>query len=53
MEKDNIEAQKWFNLKAMRDMIRAQVDRPEVADIMSHKEISEAKRKVREWVITH
>ncbi|MCC3860677.1 hypothetical protein [Pseudemcibacter aquimaris] len=53
VEQDNIEAHKWFNLAAMRGMISAQIDRAEVADGMSHMEISEAQRKAREWMVTH
>ena len=53
VEQDNIESHKWFNLAAMRAMISAQVDRTEVADTMSHMEISEAQRKAREWVVSH
>jgi len=53
VEQDNIEAHKWFNLAAMRGMISAQIDRAEVADAMSHGEISEAQRKAREWMVTH
>ncbi|MBT5074106.1 MAG: sel1 repeat family protein [Kordiimonadaceae bacterium] len=53
VDQDNIEAHKWFNLAAMRGMISAQIDRAEVADGMSHVEISEAQRKAREWMVTH
>jgi len=53
VEQDNVEAHKWFNLAAMRGMIRAQIDRAEVADTMSMGEISEAQRKAREWMVTH
>ncbi|MDG1858245.1 MAG: hypothetical protein P8I94_04030, partial [Emcibacteraceae bacterium] len=53
VDQDNVEAHKWFNLAAMRGMLSAQIDRAEVADDMSHIEISEAQRKAREWVVTH
>ena len=53
VEQNNVEAHKWFNLAAMRGMISAQADRAEVADCMSHMEISEAQRKAREWMVTH
>ncbi|MDG1996620.1 MAG: hypothetical protein P8J14_09005 [Emcibacteraceae bacterium] len=53
VEQDNVEAHKWFNLAAMRGMLSAQIDRAEVADDMSHVEISQAQRKAREWVVTH
>jgi len=53
VDQDNVEAHKWFNLAAMRGMLSAQIDRAEVADYMSHIEISEAQRKAREWVVTH
>lgn len=53
VEQNNVEAHKWFNLAAMRGMISAQIDRAEVADIMSNIEISEAQRKAREWMVTH
>ncbi len=53
VEQNNVEAHKWFNLAAMRGMISAQIDRAEVADIMSTLEISEAQRKAREWMVTH
>lgn len=53
VEQDNIEAHKWFNLAAMRGLNSAQIDRAEVADAMTHMEISEAQRKAREWMVTH
>lgn len=53
VEQNNVEAHKWFNLAAMRGMLSAQIDRAEVADTMSHGEISEAQRKAREWMVAH
>lgn len=53
VKQDNIEAHKWFNLAAMRGMLSAQIDRAELADGMSHIEISVAQRKAREWMVTH
>ncbi|VAV94423.1 hypothetical protein MNBD_ALPHA02-1826 [hydrothermal vent metagenome] len=50
---DFIEAHKWFNLAAIRGMKSAQIDRAEIAEDMSHQEISAAQRMAREWLATH
>jgi uncharacterized protein len=48
---DLIEAHKWFNLAAMRGDERSQEYRAEVADEMSAREIAEAQRQARAWLM--
>lgn len=53
VDQDFIEAHKWFNLAAIRGMKSAQIDRAEIAEDMSHNEISTAQRMARKWLATH
>jgi hypothetical protein len=53
VNKDYIQAHKWFNLAAIRGVRRAKVDRKELALDMRHREIAEAQRQAREWLNTH
>ncbi|MBL4801294.1 MAG: sel1 repeat family protein [Emcibacter sp.] len=53
VDQDYIQAHKWFNLAAIRGMKSAQIDRAEIAEDMSHNEISTAQRMAREWLATH
>jgi uncharacterized protein len=46
-----IEAHKWFNLAAMTGDERSQECRAEVADEMSAREIAEAQRQARAWMM--
>jgi uncharacterized protein len=48
---DLIEAHKWFNLAAMNGDERSQECRAEVADEMSAREIAEAQRQARAWLM--
>lgn len=48
---DLIQAHKWFNLAAVSGDERAQECRAEIADDMSAREIAEAQRQARAWVI--
>lgn len=53
VERDYIQAHKWFNLAAIRGVHRAQVDRCELAKDMSRQQIAEAQRQAREWLQVH
>ncbi|HKT14513.1 MAG TPA: hypothetical protein VJR87_03820 [Allosphingosinicella sp.] len=48
---DLIEAHKWFNLAALNGSERAQESRAEIADEMSAREIAEAQRQARAWLV--
>lgn len=48
---DLIEAHKWFNLAAMSGSERAQECRAEIAEDMSAREIIEAQKAARAWLI--
>ncbi len=50
---DYVVAHKWFNLAALRGYEAARVERAEMAELMSEKDIAEAQRLAREWVATH
>lgn len=50
---DLVAAHKWFNLAAMQGMRRAKVERTELAQIMTAREIAEAQRQAREWLARH
>jgi uncharacterized protein len=51
IEVDLIQAHKWFNLAAMRGDERSQECRAEVADEMTAREIAEAQRQARAWLM--
>ena len=53
VDMDFIQAHKWFNLAAIRGVSRAQVDRCELAQDMSRRQIAEAQRQAREWLRVH
>ncbi|WP_417451734.1 hypothetical protein [Kordiimonas sp.] len=53
VDKDYVQAHKWFNLAAIRGLRRAAVDRCEVAQDMTRFDIAEAQRQAREWINTH
>lgn len=48
---DLIEAHKWFNIAAMSGNERAQESRAEIAEDMSAREIIEAQKAARAWLI--
>lgn len=48
---DLIEAHKWFNIAAMSGSERAQECRAEIAEDMSAREIIEAQKSARAWLI--
>jgi uncharacterized protein len=48
---DLIQAHKWFNLASMSGSERAQECRADVADEMSAREIAEAQRQARAWLM--
>ncbi|NVJ69846.1 MAG: sel1 repeat family protein [Alphaproteobacteria bacterium] len=53
VDRDYVQAHKWFNLAAIRGVSRAQVDRCELAKDMSRQQIAEAQRQAREWLQLH
>ena len=50
---DLIEAHKWFNLAALSGSERAQECRAEIADEMTAREIVEAQKQARAWLMTN
>jgi len=48
---DLIQAHKWFNLAAMAGIERGHECRSEVADEMTAREIAEAQRQARAWLM--
>ena len=50
-ECDLIEAHKWFNLAASRGHEEASWCRADISDEMTAREIAEAQRRAREWMI--
>lgn len=48
---DLIEAHKWFNLAARSGNEPAQTMRAEIAEEMTAREIAEAQRQARAWII--
>ncbi|ROT96621.1 sel1 repeat family protein [Altererythrobacter sp. FM1] len=48
---DLIEAHKWFNLAATRGHEEASWCRADISDEMTAREIAEAQRRAREWLI--
>ncbi len=51
VEIDLVQAHKWFNLSAMSGSERAQECRAEVSDEMTAREIAEAQRQARAWLM--
>ena len=51
VEVDLIQAHKWFNLAAMAGLERGQQCRAEIAEDMSAREIAEAQRQARAWLV--
>ncbi len=50
---DMIEAHKWFNLAAMRGDLAAQQCRADVAEELTGREIAEAQRAARAFLMMH
>jgi TPR repeat protein len=48
---DLIEAHKWFNLAALAGSEEGQACRAEVAEEMTAREIAEAQRQARSWIV--
>ncbi|MDX3900553.1 MAG: SEL1-like repeat protein [Sphingobium sp.] len=48
---DLIEAHKWFNLAALNGSEAAQAFRSEIAEEMTAREIAEAQKQARAWII--
>ncbi|MGN3974417.1 hypothetical protein [Tsuneonella sp. SYSU-LHT278] len=48
---DLIEAHKWFNLAASRGHEEAAWSRADISDEMTAREIAEAQRRAREWLL--
>lgn len=48
---DLVEAHKWFNLAALGGNHHAQECRAEIADEMSAREIAQAQRQARAWMM--
>jgi uncharacterized protein len=52
VEVDLIEAHKWFNLAALGGSEQGQILRAEVAEDMTAREIAEAQRQARAWIVS-
>ncbi|HEY0270786.1 MAG TPA: hypothetical protein VGC10_07340 [Sphingomonas sp.] len=50
---DLIEAHKWLNLAALSGATRAQQCRAEIAEEMTAREIVEAQKQARAWLVIH
>lgn len=48
---DLIEAHKWFNLAAVCGLSQGQTMRAEIAEDMTAREIAEAQRQARAWIV--
>jgi TPR repeat protein len=48
---DLIEAHKWFNLAAVAGHAEAQMCRADISDEMTAREIAEAQRRARSWMM--
>lgn len=48
---DLIEAHKWFNLAALGGSEQGQALRSEIAEEMTAREIAEAQRQARAWIV--
>ena len=51
VDQDLIEAHKWFNLAALAGSEEGQACRAEVAEEMTAREIAEAQRQARAWLV--
>jgi len=53
VDRDYVQAHKWFNLAAISGVRRAEVDRGDVAKELSIRGIEEAQKQAREWLRSH
>jgi uncharacterized protein len=53
IEIDLVEAHKWFNLAALSGNDRGHECRSEISEDMTAREIAEAQRQARAWLMTH
>ncbi|RMB04447.1 SEL1-like repeat protein [Eilatimonas milleporae] len=53
VDRDYVQAHKWFNLAAINGLHRAAVDRGELARDMNVRDIAKAQRQAREWLARH
>jgi uncharacterized protein len=51
MDVDLVQAHKWFNLAAMNGHERGHECRSEISEDMSAREIAEAQRQARSWLM--
>jgi TPR repeat protein len=51
VEIDLVEAHKWFNLAALGGSEAGQAQRAEIAEEMTAREIAEAQRQARAWIV--
>jgi len=51
MDVDLVEAHKWFNLAAQAGSAEGQACRAEIAEEMTAREIAEAQRQARAWLV--
>lgn len=49
---DLVEAHKWFNLAATKGHEEAAMCRADISDEMTAREIAEAQRRAREWLVS-
>lgn len=49
---DMIEAHKWFNLAAAAGHAEASLCRADISEEMTGREIAEAQRRARQWLVT-
>jgi uncharacterized protein len=50
---DLVEAHKWFNLAALAGNDRGHECRAEISEDMTAREIAEAQRQARAWLVSH
>ena len=53
VDRDFVEAHKWFNLAAIKGVRRAEIDRTEVAQEMDNADINRALKLARDWLKKH
>lgn len=51
MDMDLVQAHKWFNLAALAGVERGQQCRAEISEDMTAREIAEAQRQARAWLM--
>lgn len=53
MERDLVDAHKWFNLAALRGNATAREYRSEISRELTSAQVADAQRKAREWLQSH